>query len=114
MSSDDDIYPVLPKNTKRKFMLILDKEAKKSGGDKYTYEDDGKTKAIYVPQDVSRKEGSPKPTLKLKVSDEKEGWKTLLLTKKAKGSGDNRFEDSTSGFTVYLPLPGEKYSYRFS
>jgi hypothetical protein len=50
--------------------LVLTREARKEGGDRYEAELEGEVKpwVLYVPQSISRKNGSAEPSLTITIS----------------------------------------------
>jgi hypothetical protein len=52
-----------------KIKLMLERMAKKKGGDRYQGGYDGENLTIYLPQSISRPEGSVKQELIMTISD---------------------------------------------
>lgn len=95
-------------------ILTLTSAAKSSGGDKYqatwSSVNDGRDRALYIPQQYSRNAGKPIAELRISISfaepDPTDGWIEFSMFKAAKGSGDDRYTpsnaDSWKG-DIYLP-----------
>lgn len=91
--------------------LSLFKKALRNGGDAYTVECrsfDDRQRRIYIPQSISRASNNPIEEMEIQVL-EKNSDKSLLfeLTKKAKGSGDNKYThimENGSKWDIYLPF----------
>jgi hypothetical protein len=79
--------------------MKLEKQAKGKGGDKYECGDFN----IYLPQTISRKNGSPVQVLYVYISDKEcENGLKMTFDKKAKKSGGDKYTINEN-FNVYVP-----------
>lgn len=82
------------------FNFTLDKMAKKTGGDKYTNQDENWS--IYVPQSLSRDmDGNVADTVTLHIHDN-DGIE-FSLKKEARKSGADRYFNEEVDFDIYIP-----------
>jgi hypothetical protein len=110
----DDASHNADSRARSRLRLKLSTVAKSSGGDKYMIDGDlGATvkrdRAIYVPQNISRRSGKPSPTIEFEIrrgSPASSDAIAFTMVKAAAGSGDDRYTSKDKEQwknDIYLP-----------